>query len=39
MDQRFNELAFRQLADASAGSPIDFVKVAGTVQVPQDLIS
>jgi hypothetical protein len=28
----------RQLAE-SAGSPIDFVSVAGTVQVAQDLIS
>jgi hypothetical protein len=28
----------RQLAE-SAGSPIDFVSAAGSVQVPQDLIS
>jgi hypothetical protein len=29
----------RQPADASAGSPIDFVSAAGTVRVPQNLIS
>jgi hypothetical protein len=29
----------KQGTSASAGSPIDFVSVAGSVQVPQDFIS
>ena len=29
----------KQGTSASAGSPIDFVSAAGSVQVPQDLIS
>jgi hypothetical protein len=29
----------KQGTSASAGSPIDFVSAAGTVRVPQDLIS
>jgi len=39
MTRLLGELPFRQLADASAGNPIDIVTAAGTVKVPKDFIS
>jgi hypothetical protein len=36
MARWYGELPFRQLADAPAGSPIDFVLIAGTVRMALD---
>jgi len=38
-DEKVSVTSKKHDTRASAGSPIDFVSAAGTVQVPQDLIS